>query len=91
VPLAAVSAAPKTLDYTAIAAVQRSCPSMQGGRESSQQLQLVPFGPIGVLYNTSKWHPQPVIPLEHSHRVFNAFHGLAHNGTRATKRQMTEE
>ena len=63
---------------------------MQAARDSCLQLQLVPFGPIRVLCDTSKRHPQPVIPLDHRRRIFGAFHSLAHNGARATKRLMKE-
>jgi len=87
---AAVSAAPAALDYTAIAAAQRTCPSMQAARDSILQLQLVPFGTIRLVCDVSWRHPRPVIPADHRRRVFDAFHSLAHNGARATKRLMKE-
>ncbi|MBX9657126.1 MAG: DDE-type integrase/transposase/recombinase [Nitrospiraceae bacterium] len=91
VPLAAaVCVAPTALDYTAIAAAQRTCPSMQEAKDSILQLQLVPFGTIRVICDVSRQHPQPVIPSDHRRRVFDAFHSLARNGTRVTKRLMKE-
>jgi transposase InsO family protein len=63
---------------------------MQAARESCLQIQLVPFGPVRVLCDTFKRHPWPVIPLDHRRRVFDAFHSLAHNGARATKRLMND-
>jgi len=41
-----------------------------------------------VLCDTKGRHPRPVIPLGHRRQVFDAFHGTAHPGARATKRIM---
>jgi transposase InsO family protein len=88
--VAAVAAAPQTLDYTAIAAAQRDCPSIQAAQDSSLTLQLVPFGPVRVLCDTKGKHPRPVIPLGYRRQVFAAFHEQAHPGAKATRRMMKE-
>ncbi len=76
--VAAMAAAPQALDYTAIAAAQRDCPSIQAAQDSSLTLQLVPFGPVRVLCDTKGKHPRPVIPLGYRRQVFAAFHEQAH-------------
>ena len=88
--VAAVAATPQTLDYAAIAEAQRDCPSIQAAGDSSLSLQLVPFGTVRVLCDTKGRHPRPVIPLGHRRQVFDAFHGMAHPGAKATRRLMNQ-
>ncbi len=56
--------------------------------DPSLNLQLVPFGTVRVICDIRGRHPRPVIPLGHRRQVFDAFHGMAHPGARATKRIM---
>ncbi len=89
--VAAVAAAPESLDYTAIAEAQRDCPSIVAASDTSLSLKLVTFpGPVRVLCDTKGQQPRPVIPLGYRRRVFTAFHGQAHPGAKATRRLMSE-
>ena len=85
---AAVPASAGQLDYPALAIEQRRCPSVEAARASSLQLELVRFGGVRVLCDTRLAAPRPFIPTSHRRRIFEAFHGLAHPGTRATQRIM---
>jgi cleavage and polyadenylation specificity factor subunit 1 len=86
---AAVPASPQQLDYAALAEEQRRCPSVEAARSSSLQLALVEFGGVRVLCDTRLAAARPFIPVAHRRRVFEAFHGLSHPGTRATQRLMS--
>ena len=88
--VAAVAATPQALDYTAIAKAQRDCPSIQAGGDSSLTSQLIPFGTIRVLCNTSGCYPRPIIPLGHHRQVFDAFHSVAHPRARGPRRILNE-
>jgi len=84
----AVPASSQSLDYSAIAAAQRTCPSVQGAAQHSLQLKLVPFSGVRVLCDVTLPQPRPFIPLSHRRQVFVAFHELAHPGARACRRLM---
>jgi len=82
----AIQATAQQLDLPAIAAAQRTCPSVQAAKESSLQLQLVRFGDTRVLCDTRLAQPRPFIPIAFRHSIFDALHQLAHPGIRATRR-----
>jgi cleavage and polyadenylation specificity factor subunit 1 len=88
IPVCAVPASSQRLDYAAIAAEQRTCPSVEAARTSSLKLELVRFGDVRVLCDTSLVEPRPLIPLPSRRKVFSAFHDLAHLGARATRRTL---
>jgi cleavage and polyadenylation specificity factor subunit 1 len=84
------AAVPEQLDYRAIAEAQKECPSVEAARDSSLTLRMVQFGQHQLLADTSGPNPRPVIPTAYRRRVFDAFHGLAHPGAKATKRIVGE-
>ena len=45
---------------------------------------------VRVLCDNKGRHPRPVIPLGHHRQVFDAFHGMAHPGAKATRRIMNQ-
>jgi hypothetical protein len=83
----AVAASSPPPDWAAIAAHQATCGSTQKA-SSSGSLQVVTTTVAGVplLCDVSQGVPRPLIPEQDRRAVFNAFHGLAHPGTRATRR-----
>ncbi len=87
---AAVCAVPATgqlIDFAAIAEHQLSCPAtLQASKSSSLQLQAVEVMGASLLCDTSTGSPRPLVPTVDRKAVFDAFHGLAHAGTRATRR-----
>ena len=42
--VAAMVAVPQTLDYAAVAAAQRDCPSIEAAKDTSLSLKLAPLG-----------------------------------------------
>ena len=83
-------ATPQTLDYTAITEAQRDCPSIQAAGDSSITSQLIPFGNIRVLCDTSSRYLRQIIHLGHCRQVLDAFHGVSQPWAGATRRIMTE-
>jgi transposase InsO family protein len=87
-----VCSAPATaavLDMAALAAQQRTCPSVEVAKASSLDLQLIRFGEVRVLCDVHAQQPRPFVPLQFRRQVFDAVHGLAHPGIRATRRLLT--
>jgi transposase InsO family protein len=84
----AVAAAPVQVDYQDIAAAQRDCPDTTTAASSSTTLQMVKFGNVELLCDTSGPQPRPHIPAAHRRQMFTAFHSLAHPGVKATGRLM---
>jgi transposase InsO family protein len=82
----AVLTGPTQLDLSAIAASQRTCPSVEATKSSFLQLQLVRFDDVRVLCDVTLASPRPLIPLQHRRAVFDTFHQLVHPGIRATRR-----
>jgi hypothetical protein len=81
----AVPAFPDMLDFAAIAEHQRSCQVMlQASKSSSLQLRAFEVMGASLLCDFSTGVPRPLIPVVDRQKVFNAFHSLAHAGTRAT-------
>jgi len=87
-PTCAVPASAQQLDFPAIAAAQRTCPSVEAAIGTSLQLRLVRYGDVRVLCDVRLAQPRPFIPLDHRRAVFDIFHCLAHPGIRATRRLM---
>jgi cleavage and polyadenylation specificity factor subunit 1 len=81
-----VPASPGYLDMAVLAAAQRTCPAVAAAKNSSLKLELVSFNEVRVLCETSLPQPRPFIPLSHRRQFFEAVHGLAHPGMRATRR-----
>jgi len=86
--VAAVAAATDPMDYAALQASQRTCPSIEAAKGTNLSLKLINFGQYRILCDTSMPQPRPVIPLDHRRKTFAAFHNMAHPGARATKRLM---
>jgi transposase InsO family protein len=83
----AVPAFPDMLDFAAIADHQKSCQvTLQASKSSSLQLRAVEVMGASLLCDFSTGMPRPLIPVADRQKVFNAFHNLAHAGTRATRR-----
>ena len=83
----AVLATVQKLDFAAITEHQKTCHAMlQASKSSSLQLQAVEVMGVSLWWDISTGVPRPVIPVEDRRAVFNAFHGLAHAGARATRR-----
>ncbi len=83
----AVSAIAQKLDFAAIAEHQKTCQAtLQASKSSSLQLQAVEVMGDSLWCDVSTGVPHPVIPVEDRWTVFNAFHGLAHAGARASRR-----
>jgi cleavage and polyadenylation specificity factor subunit 1 len=74
------------LDFAAIAEHQKRCQvTLQATKSSFLQLRAVEVMGAILLCDFSTGIPRPLIPVEDREKVFNAFHGLAHAGTRATR------
>jgi hypothetical protein len=75
------------LDFAAIADHQRSCQvTLQASKSSSLQLRAVEVMGASLLCDFSTGVPRSLIPVVDRQKVFNAYHSLAHAGTRATRR-----
>ncbi len=59
---------------------------LQASKSSSLQLRAVEVMGASLLCDFSTGVPRPLIPVADRQKVFNAFHYLAHAGTRATRR-----
>jgi hypothetical protein len=55
-------------------------------KASSLQLRAAEVMGASLLWYFSTAFPRPLILVEERQKVFNAFHGLAHAGARATRR-----
>jgi len=87
--IAVVVATGARVDLPLISQHQQSCPSVQQARGSSSlQVQPVDVDGVRVLCDVSTGSARPIIPLADRRATFLAFHGLAHAGTRATRRLM---
>ena len=75
------------LDYTLMAAAQLTCPGVAALRASSS-LRLTTQHVEGqlLLGDISTGIFRPVVPLSFRQQVFDAMHGIAHPGTRASRR-----
>ncbi len=83
----AVLAVAQKLDYTAIAANQRTCQTtLQAIKSSSLQLQAVEVMGVSLWCDVSTSVPHPLIPVQDRRAICSIFHSLAHKGTWATRR-----
>jgi hypothetical protein len=74
------------LDFAAIAKHQNTChATLQAVKSSSLQLHAVKVIRVSLRCDVSTGMPRPLISVEDRQAVFNAFHGLANAGTRATR------
>jgi transposase InsO family protein len=88
--LAVVDATTSRLDYAAIAAHQQDRPEVAAmARFSSLRVRPVVVEDVELLCNVSTGAVRPLIPTADREAVFQAFHSLAHAGTRATRRLMS--
>ena len=78
---------PAPIDYTAMAAAQLSCPEVAALRTSSS-LTIVTRDMEGqqLWGDTSTGTFRPLVPQAFKNIVFNFFHSISHQGTRASKR-----
>ena len=81
-----IPATPGCLDLAMLAAAQQECPAVAAAKDSSLKLELIDFSNVRVLCETSLSQPRPFIPLSHRRQFFEAVHGLAHPGMRASRR-----
>ncbi len=80
----AVRATPAGVDYTPLAAHQGACPlTKRAASSASLQIEKRVVGGVELLCDVSRGEVRPLVDR---HAKFAAFHGLAHAGTRATKR-----
>jgi transposase InsO family protein len=89
--LAAVETAPPPIDWAELAAAQQSDTAMAAEvSNSSLQLttQLLPTG-IPLSGDISTGYFRPLVPQTYRRRVFDSLHGMAHPGTKATKRLLS--
>jgi cleavage and polyadenylation specificity factor subunit 1 len=87
---AAVATFDGRLDFLTIAAKQLTCPdTLSAIRSPVLSIQPVVIDGISVLCDTSRGLTRPLVPRADRQQVFAAIHGLAHPGTRATRRLMT--
>jgi hypothetical protein len=83
----AVATSTVVLNYTAIATSQADCPLVQQAMDSSAlRVRPVMLGGIALLCDVSTGACCPLIPDQHRHQVFTAFHHLAHPGAQVTRR-----
>lgn len=86
----AVPAFKGVLDFAAIAAHQKSCQvTLQATKSTSLRLRAVEIEGTSLLCDESTGSLRPLIPVEDRKTVFEAVHGLAHAGTRATRRLLS--
>ena len=90
-PAAAVAPAPRGLvDFVALARSQETCPEVTSMRGSDKlELQLVEVEGVQLWCDSSTAVLRPLVPVEHRRTVFEAVHGLAHPGIRASRRMVT--
>ena len=84
---------PSIIDFNTIAAAQQHDPELQQLQSSPTSLKLqpvpVPASNSTLLCDMSTGSPQPYVPSELRHTVFDAFHSLSHPGIRATQHLIT--
>jgi hypothetical protein len=78
------------LNFLTIAANQLTCPdTLSAIRLAVLPIQPVVIDGVSVLWDTARGMTRPLVPWADWQQVFAAIHGLAHPGTRATRRLMT--
>lgn len=78
---------PPGVDFVQMAALQSTCPSIKT-LSAYPSLNIKQFLIHGqqLLCDVSTGTPRPLVPVALRHDVFSAIHGVAHLGTRATRR-----
>ena len=85
--IAGASPAPMVIDWSGVASRQTTCTSVQSTTASSSlQVEARLHEGVQLLCDISTGHVRPLIPVEDRQSVFTAIHGVAHPGTRATRR-----
>ena len=92
-PAAAVVApATRRVDYTAMATEQGTCVEVLALRENpSLDIQELAVSGVQLWCDVSTGVLRPLVPVQQWRRVFEAIHGLAHPGIRASKRLITSK
>jgi transposase InsO family protein len=76
-----------TLDLASLAKNQQTCPAVQALQASKVlKVKLVRVGQIDMLCDVSHGRVRPLVPNGHRRLVFHSLHGIAHAGSRATRR-----
>jgi cleavage and polyadenylation specificity factor subunit 1 len=90
-PAAAIAMpAPARVDFAALAAAQATYEDTQKlAANSSLQVEMVHVAGARMLCDTSTGVLRPMVPVSQRRAVFLAMHGLAHPGTRASRRIIT--
>lgn len=90
--VAAVVPSEPPVDWQQLARLQATCADLQRLRagQSSLQLQLVEIQGHAVWCDVSGDMVRPVLPVAHRKQAFLRVHGLAHAGTRATTRLLSQ-
>ncbi len=75
------------VDLAALAAAQPACPDCQRASSSSSlRVAEVSMNGLPILVDTSSGVFRPLVPASFRRPIFNTIHGLAHPGSRASKR-----
>jgi transposase InsO family protein len=78
---------PPPVDLLALAAAQAQCPDCQRDPTSSSlQVSVIQLQVTSILVDTSSGVFRPLVPAAFRRPIFDAIHGLAHLGIRATRR-----
>jgi Integrase zinc binding domain len=78
------------VDFAALAAEQATCEETKKlARDSSLHVETVEVAGARMLCDVSTGVLRPVVPVSQRRAVFEAMHGLAHPGTRASRRIIT--
>ncbi len=77
-------------DLQSLASRQRGCvDTQQACKSSSVQVRDYELHGVKLLCDFTTSHPRPLVPREDRRQVFEAIHGVAHPGIRASKRLLS--
>ncbi len=86
-PILAAIADAQPVDFSAMAAAQRSCPEMAEMINSTTlQITNQAVGDESLLRDVSTGVFYPLVPIQHREAVFQSLHSIHHPGVRATRR-----
>jgi hypothetical protein len=89
-PILAAIADAQPVDFSAMAAAQRTCPEVAKMTNSSTlQITTQAVGDTTLLGDVSTGMFRPLVPIQHREAVFQSLHSLHHPGVRATRRLIT--
>jgi cleavage and polyadenylation specificity factor subunit 1 len=84
--LAAIAEA-EAVDFSAMAAAQRSCPEVVEMMNSTTlQITTQEVSDASLLGNVSTGVFRPLVPIQYREAVFQSLHSIHHPGVRATRR-----